>query len=159
MNKENILTMIFIEKYRKGQSLIEVVVAVGIVLVLVTGLVVATTFSLRYNQRSQIRTGALSYAKEGLEYIRQLRDLDWNTLPTTGTYCLEIGETTLEPEPGGDCPLDSTSGLRRVITVSNDDSCRDPACKKITAEVSWPESGQMQSVTLSSYITNWRSRQ
>jgi Tfp pilus assembly protein PilV len=143
-----------------GQSLVEVVVAVGIVLILVTGLIVATTFSLRFNQRSKIRTEALSYAEEGLEFVRQLRDADWNTVPSTGIYCFGIGQAGLEGEvPAGGCSVDEATGFTRTIEMSTDDVCEDPlTCKKVTASVSWTENSQMQSVRLSSYLTNWRAR-
>lgn len=143
-----------------GQSLVEVIVAVGIVLIIVTGLVVATTFSLRFNQNSKMRTEALSFAKEGMERMRALRDTGWDTVPSSGAYCLDIGETELTSEPAGGCALDGETGFRRVIRVSMDESCQDPAvCRKVTIQVSWLEGDSGQDVELSSYITNWRSRQ
>lgn len=148
------------KRYHNGQSLVEVLVATGVVLVLVTGLVAATTASLKTNQNAKLRTQALAYAKEGMEILRSLRDENQGMFPTTGSYCLSFTTKTLEEAPPSDCSFDSTVQMRRTVTFSNDTVCADPVdCRKVTVVVSFMESDQIQSVTLSSYLTTWQSQE
>jgi type II secretory pathway pseudopilin PulG len=76
----------------KGQTLIEVVVVIALVVVLVTGIVSGTTVTLSQNKESQLRSNALQYAREGLEIIRYTREQGWGTFAALGdppaTYCL-----------------------------------------------------------------------
>ena len=143
------------KRWNVGQSLLEAVVAVGIVILLITGLIAATTSTLRFGQMSKDRTQALQYAKEGMEIVRIIRDTNWDDIPqTTATYCLAKGARTL-----GGCPMDPIDAMfSRTINFSDDGTtCVAPDCRKVTITVSWMEKEE-RSVTLTSYITNWRMR-
>lgn len=142
-----------------GQSLIEAVVAVGIVLLLVTGLVAATTSTLRFGQMSKYRTQALQYAREALEIVRIVKDTNWNDIPTSGTYCLAKNQQDLGSPAAGDCPFDIDSIYSRTLVFGSDATCSIAlSCRKVTVTVSWKEA-TVQSVALTSFITNWRTRQ
>jgi len=145
------------KKINCGQSMVEAVVAVGIVILLITGLVAATTSTLRFGQMSKARTQALQYAKEGLEIVRIIRDTSWDDIPqVSATHCLPKGQQVLGVLP---CPMDIDLMFSRTVVFSEDGTtCVSPNCRKATVTVSWIESGQTRSVTLSSYITNWRTR-
>jgi len=139
-----------------GQSLIETVVAVAIVTLIVTGLVAATTSTLRFSQMSKTRTQALQYAKEGLEIVRIIRDTGWASIPQTDqSYCLSKGQQELGTSTSDACPMDIDNMYSRTLSFSHDATCVTPACSKVTVTVSWIEQ-DTKSVSLSSYITNWR---
>lgn len=144
-----------------GQSIVEAVVAVGIAIVLITGLVSAATSTLRISQMSKDRTQALQYAKEGLEIVRIVKDSNWNDLPqTTVTYCLSKGQQSLGEGASDDCPFDIDNVFSRTILISDEGiSCTAAAfCRKVTVTVSFKEQDQTRSVILTSYVTNWRMR-
>ena len=139
--------------------MVEALVAVGIVILLVTGLVVATTATLRFGQMSKDRTQALQYAKEGMEIIRVVKEADWNEIPSTNTTsCLQ--KVSDEWKLGGSCPeLIANTLFTRTIAFSDDalSWCTTAgSCRKVTAIVSWTEGSQTRSVTLSTYLTNWK---
>ena len=149
---------------KQGQSLVEAVVTIGVVLLLVSGLVVATTSTLRFNTQTKARTQALSYAKEGLEIIRMLRDNGWSSIPVANdSYCLTKGQTTLDLSSLPPCEKSIDAMFSRTISFSNESdigkSCQSSSqCRKVTVVVAWNESQGERSVTLSTYLTNWRSQ-
>jgi len=71
-------------KQQQGQSLVEMIVVIGVVVLLTTGIVVGTTTSLSRSETSETRSQALSYAQEGIELARGLRDAGWNTFTALG---------------------------------------------------------------------------
>lgn len=146
------------KKICSGQSLIETVVAVGVVTLIVTGLVAATTSTLQFSQMSKTRTQALQYAKEGLEIVRIIKDAGWTSIPQTDqSYCLSQGQRELGTSTSDACPMDIDNIYSRTLSFSHDATCVAPACSKVTVTVSWIEN-EITSVSLSSYITNWRTR-
>ena len=67
----------------RGQTLLELVVSVGVVAFVVLGLVAAVTSSLRFGQSSRSRSSAVKFAQEGMERTRGLRDgKPWNEFLT-----------------------------------------------------------------------------
>jgi Tfp pilus assembly protein PilV len=68
------------KKFNEGQSLLEIVLVIGIASVVLVGLTKATTVSLRNAQFAKNKTLATKYAQETMEKIRAYRDQnDWNT--------------------------------------------------------------------------------
>lgn len=141
----------------RGQSMVEAVVAVGVVVLLVTGLIAATTSSLQFGQMSKTRTQALQYAKEGMEVIRILRDTAWVTVPQAGSYCLDKEQKELGTAASEDCPMTIDNMFSRTVSFSHDNRCVSPSCVIVTVTVAWMEKGK-QSVVLPSYMTDWRSQ-
>jgi len=145
-----------------GQSMVEVVVVVGIVVLLITGLVSVTTATLRFSQMSKSRTQALQYAKEGLEVVRIVKEAKWDDIPTSAStkYCLAKGQQNLGNAVLGVCPMDIDNMFSRTVVFSDEGTSCTVAtfCRKVTVTVSFTEQGQNRSVILTSYITNWRMR-
>jgi type II secretory pathway pseudopilin PulG len=95
-----------INRLLTGQSLVEVVVALGVVILLVSGLIIGTTAVTRANQINRARSLATKYVQEAIEIVRHDRDNDWTsfstlaqTAGTSYTYCLGQSETTLITNP------------------------------------------------------------
>lgn len=139
--------------------MVEAVVAIGIVTLLITGLIVVTTATLKFGRMSKSRTQAIQYAKEGLEIIRIIKDTGWDNVPKNSpseTYCLFEGQQALSADDGT-CTMSVGSPYTRTIVFSQDSYCADMAsCRKVSATVSWMEDA-MRSISLPMYITNWRS--
>lgn len=78
-------------KLKKGQSLIELIAATGIVLLIVTGILVSTNRSVKNTDFSKTQAQATKYAQEGIEIARNERDQNpasfWNR---TGTEIEQI---------------------------------------------------------------------
>ena len=142
-----------------GQSIVETIVVVGIVVLLSTGLVAATTSILQYGQMSKNRAKATQYAKEGLEIVRIIKDTSWSTIPKdTSSYCLSKNQQSLGTSVTPPCPYDIDNLFSRSVSFSDDETtCVSPVCRKVTVTVTWKEKVD-RSVILTSYITNWRAR-
>lgn len=122
----------------KGQSLIEVLVALGLLSLLITSVAVVVTSSLNSAQFSQEQTAATKYAQEGLEITRSIRDGNYGTFATfNGTYCLAKGATSLGPAQAG-CTSQNVDQFIRSIRIEQTPGCGANVAKVITT-VSWKD--------------------
>ncbi len=69
----------------RGQSLIELVVVVAVIVIIVGALVFATIASLRNSDLAKNQAQATKLAQEGLEKVRSLRDRNGSVQYQTGT--------------------------------------------------------------------------
>src|SRR6266700_2852803 len=80
----------------RGQTLIEMLIALAIGVTLVTSAVVAVTTSLHHAQSVQYKTQATKYAQQGMEILQQIRDSDYAGFQNyNGAYCLDGGQANL----------------------------------------------------------------
>lgn len=135
----------------KGQALAEVVVAIGVIVLLVTGLVVSTSSTLKASQYGSKRTIAVKYAQEAIEKVRNIRDTDWANLTSFSgtTQCLnKDGQWSLK---SGACGVNIDPFYTREVTFTWD----DPKMK-VDVVVSWSDGAKVYSVPVSTYFTQWR---
>lgn len=141
--------------FERGQTLLEIVVALGVIAVVLTGLVTAVTASLRYSQVSKYRSQGVKFAQEGIELARKLRDTSpWAEFSVfssgTGEWCLnEAGSWSASD--GSGCPIVAGSTFWRTVTFVLNGSVMD-----VTSEVSWGDRSTSSTVTLRTYLSDWR---
>lgn len=131
----------------RGQSLIEVVVALGMaitVVVSITALIVSALDSANFRKNQNL---ANAYAQEGMEVVRKIRDnSSWSTftsLPGGPNFCLPQNGTELVSRSGSpNCDGKGNVGIfLREITIRNN----NPDCtagggnSKVTVKVSWSD--------------------
>lgn len=81
---------------QKGQLLIEAIVAMTLVGIIITGLVIALTYSVNNTNISRDQSLATSYAQEGLDVARNIKDSDFNSFSVlNGFYYLPSGSTSI----------------------------------------------------------------
>lgn len=143
--------------YESGQTLLELIIAIGIVAIIITALVVAATASLRYGQESRLRSSGLKYAQEAIELARQIRDTtDWNTFLTysgagTETWCLD-SDNAWTIRSGSACgPIQAGSLFVRSVTFT----WNDPIMM-VTSQVRWTAGGAPLKTELQTYLTQWQ---
>lgn len=75
---------------QEGQLLIEAIVAMALVGIIITGLVTALTYSVNNTNVSKDQNLATSYAQEGLDIARNMKDSNSSTFFTlaNGSYCV-----------------------------------------------------------------------
>lgn len=145
------------KEFQLGQTLVELVVAIGVVAAVLVALVSAVTSSLRYAQASRHRSIALKLAQEGMELTRRLRDTNgWSVFMTyattnAGKWCVDVSGAFTESDGTGTCPLSAESPYWRLITFS----FTDPAMN-VTAAVSWGERTTQSTVLLTTHFTQWK---
>ncbi|MEX0587547.1 MAG: hypothetical protein WD159_02250 [Patescibacteria group bacterium] len=133
---------------RPGQSLVEAIVAVGITVLVITGLVVLAVGAVRSATLSRNRSLAVQYAQEGMEALRSVRDRDFSELPTSGTSRVVW--------TGADWGV-----LAGTETIGNFTRCftseQVSAGKlKIALIVAWNDSAGDHTVDLTTYLTDWQ---
>lgn len=82
------MNIVNINCLKRGQSLIEVLVSLGLAAVVLSGITVAVVYSLRNAQFSKNQNLSSQYASQGMEIIRQLRDNNSSLSGYSGSYCL-----------------------------------------------------------------------
>lgn len=123
-----------------GQSLLEVIIATGMIILIVGGLVSAVISAMRNAQFAQNQSLATKYANEGLEKIRAYRDqsVDWVTF-TAGC--------------NGYDPVAVPTPFTRTVSCT-DTSQADANKKIVTVIVSWSDPSGTHQSQLSSYFSN-----
>lgn len=137
----------------RGQTLIEVVVAIGIFGVVMVAISTIIISSLSNVQYSKYQNQATQYAQEGMEVIRNWRDTsfgNFNTNPTVGiSYCFPQSCTKFGPGfCDTSCPVPSIANIdntfMREVSFSSDPlTCNvvgaTIAPKKVQVTVKWTD--------------------
>lgn len=131
----------------KGFSMVEMILSIAIFLVFVTS--VSGLIYGSWNQtRNAINKERATYlAKEAIELSRNLRDSDYTNL-VDGIHGLSLNGNTWEFSGSSDNTDIFTRNLT-VLSISENQ-------KQLTSVVEWPDYNGINSVTLSTYLTNFR---
>jgi len=134
--------------WEKGQSLIELIVAIGIFVIAISALAFFILDSYVSGRLAQEITIANFLAEEGIEATRSIRDNDWEGL-IPGNYGLTIspqGNWVFQDSP------DIIDKFTRLILVEDIGIDR----KKVTSRVTWQfTQARPQEIRLVTYLTNW----
>lgn len=136
-----------------GQSLVEIIVSLGMVALLVMGVVVATTTSLKNSQAGRLRSQAVQLAQEGIELTRVLRDKGWSDFQAlNGLWCLDkAGIWTLaQTNP---CPINIDTVFSRGATFTWDGANERMS---VLVVVAWTDASVARQTTIETYMTDWK---
>lgn len=136
-------------RIKKGQALIEVIIAITIFAMVVSVGFALFDYEVRQITENQQAVRAWAMAQEGIDAVRSIRDRGWASL-TPGTYGLTLS--------GGVWSFQATSdtqtGLSRSVTITD----RAANERDVRVDISWTLSGSRPRTTSASTIlTNWRS--
>jgi len=134
------------KKSEAGQSLIEVMAAILVIVLVVLALVSITTVAMRNASFSRNQTLATKYAQEAIERIRAYRDeVDW----------VDFDETACE-EPDGldDVDLSDNTTFTRTISCTLD--AVDGDLMDVAVTVSWQSAKKTHQSQLSTKLTQWQ---
>lgn len=132
---------------KKGQSLIEVILALAIFILGVAAIGTLVLDASVSAQQGIDQTKGLLLAREGIEAVRSMKDNDFDNLDL-GTHGLSLSSSKWVLSGTSD----NTDNATRTITIStvNADT------KKIESTVSWISFARhTNSVTLTEYLTDW----
>ena len=123
----------------KGETLIEVLIALSVAVVLVTAIAVVGISSLNNAQFVQSQDQSSDYAQEGMELIRNVRNRDYVGFRTySGTYCFGEEQTIL----GASVPSCTTLNIRdkyvRSVIIQQDGGC-GATFARATVRVAWSD--------------------
>jgi type II secretory pathway pseudopilin PulG len=121
---------------QKGQTLLEVLVALAAMVVILTSITAVVLSSLKQSSTSSVLTRATQYAQEGIELAKGYSDLEMGK-----TYCLNADGNHTDKRT---CDTTANIGgkFRRQLTTGNaginNKECHD--LLKLTVSVSWTDS-------------------
>ncbi len=173
--------MVGVSVNNKGISLLEVVMAVGLLFIVVSALVQLGITTLRTSDAARVRIVAQQLANEGLELARVQRDADpnaffaldtsnpnywWSSaaftsgnMGLTPTSCDPSNLTTIT----SNCVVtgsinDQTVNFYRVFNIV-DVVSGDPNNKEVTVHVFWNKEGNTSpsNLSTSTRLTRWRN--
>lgn len=135
--------------FTKGQSLVEIMVVIGLLAILLPALLTGIIASRGGEAQQFQRTDATALLKEGTEAVRNIKYNDWNSFASFaggGPGYVQYNATAKNWElVAGTAPV--INGFTRTVTVSdvNRDSSgniaatgtNDPSTKKVVVTVSW----------------------
>ena len=138
---------------QQGQSFVEVIVVVAVLALVLTGLITATTASLKTTTFANLRSQSTKYAQEGIELARSKRDASWNTfLALQGqSFCVDDAS-----------PQNWLAGANCAYNISNNTFNRkisfvwDGTKMTVSVNVGWVDSGGNHHTQLETYLTQWR---
>lgn len=146
-----------------GQSLFEVVVALGVSTIVMVSLVSLTSVSLKNASFSKNKTEASRYAQEAVEWLRQQRDGDPDGFATnvqTPTWCInELSWVQIGACTSGQVIVDTI--FTRQVSFSNSVVVVSGQNKNLTSvdvEVSWVDATGTHIVKNSTDFSDWRQR-
>ena len=152
----------------KGQSLFEVVVALGISALIIVALVSLVSNSIQNANFSKDKTLAANYAQEATEWLRQQRDSDPATFFGTDTViqavpiCFDdLNWNNVLNGNIGNCPdgssiSNNTPFTREIIFNQDQSTVKTVIVADVT--ISWTDSQGQHIVTNSTSFSDWRQR-
>ena len=126
----------------KGQTLIEVLVALAVAALIISALSIAVLSSLNNAIFSKNQNLASQYAQEGMEIMRRLKNSEWTVFNayTTGDYCLDGGSTSLRARQGDKCGQNIDIFMREVFLEDTSSECRNAyTSTKLKVSVYWSD--------------------
>lgn len=149
----------FNHRASRGQSLLEVLVALAVALLVILALVRATTVAIRNADFAKKQAQASSYAQGGMENIRAYRDASW-----TNFWVAADGNNhgLSGAVPSGACPSPTIPNLppftrcSKLEKVDLDPDIAGVDSVKATVTVFWIDSSGTHQSQQISYFSKWK---
>ncbi len=152
---------------QRGFSIIEIIVAMGIVMIISVTAITTVVGSFSTNRLGDEQTRASQYAQEGIEAVRSIKNQGWTT-PFLATSCVAGCGIASGASWSWSGTSNTLTGMTRIITVSpvsrdgsgnvvSSGGTNDPDTRKVTSTVTWnftPTRSDI--VSFSTYLTNFR---
>ncbi len=159
---------------RRGQSLIELLIALGIGTLFIIGAIGALSVTLRLDSQTTHSQPGIELANELIEELRTISNADWHTLgdltqdgatvyqitPTPTFYATSTGKETVT--------LNGTPYQRYFLLapvyrdedeqIISPPGILDPSTIQVTAIAEWSQYGQTNDVRVVSYLARTRNR-
>ncbi|OGD86187.1 hypothetical protein A2Z23_03160 [Candidatus Curtissbacteria bacterium RBG_16_39_7] len=148
-------------KNNSGQSLLEVLTALGVAAVIIVALTTLAVTSLRNAQHARSQTTATKLASEGIEQVRTVRDRQGWTAFYLYVFgkCYTVDTTNWILQNAEDPPCDGMevsgySGYVRKIFLENESTGGEG--RKITVTVTWTDSFGENTSQATTILTKWQ---
>jgi hypothetical protein len=141
--------------YKKGYSVVEVLLAGSILALAISGIVAALIVAQRNNQANIAQSQAMAMAKEGIEALKSIRDRSYSELSNASNLALSFNnnEWSIITNPSSNVDQLTNPLRTRRITIANSST---PNSKSVSVTVTYqinPE-GQTATITLNETLTD-----
>jgi type II secretory pathway pseudopilin PulG len=138
-----------------GQTLVEVIVVIGIVIIMITVVVQTSLNSVKTTTFTEYKSQATAYAKEGIELARAQRDAGWYAFATRGnstgvTWCVDGNGTWTQAVT---CSSKIDGVFDRIITLTYNSAAQQMT---VVSRVTWLEGGNTRQSEVTTLLSNWR---
>ena len=148
-------------KLQAGQSLIEILLVIGLSAVILPALLTGLVSSREGKAQQAQRTQAIYLLNETVDAVRSVREKGWTGFAVNGTFHPAISGSNWTLFPGSTV----SAGLTQQVTISNlnrdsngaiaaSGGSLDPSSKKVDISISWGQS-YISTVSASLYITRY----
>ena len=144
----------------RGFSLIEVLVFITIISMFFITAVTITVFSLKNSKTQQYRILATRFAEEGMEWVKQEKEDNWQALALHDdsggpgvTFCLNSLDWNTQTDCNGIYSLGPPNIFKRALIITNSGNPVDSITVNLT--VSWLENSFEQKIILKSVLNLW----
>ena len=148
-----------IKSIQKGQSLFEVVLALGVITLITVGMVILATNSIKNATFSKNKNIATKYAQEAIEWLRSVRDTNPSLFianSITASYCLDTLSWANTGSCGSSEYLGGTIYLRQVNFSSSVVSGKNLVEAEVV--VSWSDPSGSHSVKSTTSFADYREK-
>ncbi len=165
--------MKFLAKNIRGVTIMETIVSLGILTVGIVASLALMVGSISFSQSSEDSIVVVNLAREGVEVVKTIRDVDGFDSVSTGARItsvdLDTGDLSLDVADSSEiencvnCSLDIYDGrylhnlsgedtnYKRMVTITQESL----NLKRVVSEVYWTERGREHTFKLETEITNW----
>lgn len=145
--------MVKLIKNTNGQSLFEVIIAIGITSIILVAIINTAILSVRNTSFSRNKTLASRYSQQASEWLRSQRDENWTTFSANSntTWCLKDLDWT-RARSCNDSDNITATPFKRELTLTNISTSQIDAQLKVF----WTDSQGYHEVKVSTYYTDWR---
>jgi len=162
-------------KSNKGQSLIEVLIAISIAAIVIGASVYGISFMLSSMTSNEQRQTATALAEDLINKVHSIADANWldiYNLPykgATSTYHVVASSSLLAVATGTESITINSVNYTLYFSVENvnrdvsdnivtSGGTNDPSTQKITATVEWLTGGNTARFQVSDYLTRWKNK-
>lgn len=149
------------KRFKLGQSLIEVVVSLGVAVILAVSLISTSLITQRTARTAKNNNAATKLTQESTEKIRVFRDRQGFIALRTG-LCLALDSGDVDPlnwklntcvvSSGESLNFNNTNFERKIKIEDSGNNT-----KLVTVTVAWKESGGVQTVKNQTFLSKWET--
>lgn len=149
-----------VSNHQKGQSLLEVLLALGVAIIIIVSLSALAVYGLRNAQHGKNVETATRLAGQGAEQVRTVRDRQswqvFRTYPVNSCFQVETSNWTLQQAGCGGVPLlNEFSNFLREIRLT-DATTGAGEGRKITVTVFWTDTAGTNQINTDTILTQWQ---
>lgn len=145
--------------FKKGFTLVEIIIFIAILSLIFTSLISLITYSLSTTKTNERKIIATHFADEAREWLRSEKEADWEEfvgkIPYSPiTYCLNANPLQSFPsQPGGCSDFQLNNIFKREVILSKNSNSTQVTCEIV---VSWQEKGEnYHQVKQTTIFTPW----